>query len=319
MKEEKKAEQKKSKRWPVLMLLLFVIVILGVSFAWLTLSIGSNKVNIIKAGSLSMTLDDETSDGILIQKAIPMSYRQGMETVEYTFTLKNETPSASDYTISLIDENTYVDENNEAITITDATRIEDTKIRYILLKDGEEASSDKSSLLSNTTNRVIDTGTLNGNTEIKYSLRVWIDSKATNEVMDKVFNAKIRIDATQAQPEEVTPVGPFYAFGTPTTASTTDYTTLGKNIFITLGTDNSLGVCINDGGLFCIKNNDYENSTSALKTHFGEENCPSDRSIVNCISGSFICYANSDGDVYCNDLSTNEICHVYSDGRVRCS
>lgn len=197
MKKEKQKKQQNSKKWPVLMLLLFIIFILGVSFAWLTLSIGSNKVNIIRAGGLSMKLDDETSDGILLQKAIPMSYRQGMETVEYTFTLKNEAPTTNDYTISLIDENTYVNENNEAITITDATRIEDTKIRYILLKDGEEASSDKTGLLSNALNRVIDTGTIAGNTEITYSLRIWIDSKSTNDVMDKVFNAKIRLDVTQ--------------------------------------------------------------------------------------------------------------------------
>ena len=197
MKKEKQKKQQNSKKWPVLMLLLFIIFILGVSFAWLTLSIGSNKVNIIRAGGLSMKSDDETSDGILLQKAIPMSYRQGMETVEYTFTLKNEAPTTNDYTVSLIDENTYVNENNEAITITDATRIEDTKIRYILLKDGEEASSDKTGLLSNALNRVIDTGTIAGNTEITYSLRIWIDSKSTNDVMDKVFNAKIRLDVTQ--------------------------------------------------------------------------------------------------------------------------
>lgn len=197
MKGKKQKEQQKSKKWPVLMLLLFVILILGVSFAWLTLSIGSNQVNIIRAGGLSMTLDDETSDGILLQKAIPMSYRQGMQTVEYTFTLKNEASTTNDYTISLIDENTYVNENNEAITITDETRIEDTKIRYILLKDGEEAFSDKTGLLSNALNRVIDTGTIAGNTEITYSLRIWIDSKSTNDVMDKVFNAKIRLDVTQ--------------------------------------------------------------------------------------------------------------------------
>ena len=52
MKKEKQKKQQNSKKWPVLMLLLFIIFILGVSFAWLTLSIGSNKVNIIRAGGL---------------------------------------------------------------------------------------------------------------------------------------------------------------------------------------------------------------------------------------------------------------------------
>ena len=63
--------------------------------------------------------------------------------------------------------------------------------------DDTDAVLDKTGLLSNALNRVIDTGTIAGNTEITYSLRIWIDSKSTNDVMDKVFNAKIRLDVTQ--------------------------------------------------------------------------------------------------------------------------
>ena len=65
----------------------------------------------------------------------------------------------------------------------------------------------------------------------------------------------------------------YFSFGTPTTASTTDYTTLGKNVFAGLGEDGSKGVCINYNGLFCIKANDYDNSVLALINHFGVDNC----------------------------------------------
>ena len=318
--EEKKKEIKK---WPIVVLVLFLVLLVGSTFAWFVINLNSEKVNIIKAGTLTMTLDDEASEGILLEKAVPMSYRQGMETTEYEFTLKNDGSTATDYTISLIDEATYeVTEEDGTVTnvtISEDKKLEDTKIRYILLKNGEEAVATNSMLLSEATDRVIDTGTIAGGDTITYSLRVWIDSKATNEVMGKIFNARIRVEATQAQPEEeVTPVGPFYAFGTPTTASTTDYTTLGKNIFITLGTDNSLGVCINDGGLFCIKNNDYDNSVASLKTHFGEDSCTVNGTNFDCNSEAFRCHANSYGGVSCRDISASIGCGVLADGSVSC-
>ena len=321
--EEKKKEIKK---WPIVVLVLFLVLLVGSTFAWFVINLNSEKVNIIKAGTLTMTLDDEASEGILLEKAVPMSYQQGMETTEYEFTLKNDGSTATDYTISLIDEATYEvtaeDGTVTNVTIADDKKLEDIKIRYILLKNGEEAVATNSMLLSEATDRVIDTGTIAGGDTITYSLRVWIDSKATNEVMGKIFNARIRVEATQAQPEEETPqlgfVPTYFAFGTPTTESTTDYTTLGKNVFVTLGTDNSLGVCINDGGLFCIKNNDYENSAAALKAHFGEENCSSDSSRTSCYTESFDCYAELDGSVYSFSASTHYECKVNADGTFKC-
>lgn len=143
---------------------------------------------------------------------------------------------------------------------------------------------------------------------------------ATVDDITESFTCTLTAQATERTTKgEVTPVGPFYAFGTPTTASATDYTTLGKNVFAMLGTDNSFGVCINDGGLFCIKNKDYENSAAALKAHFGEEICSSETNRVTCESKSFYCNASSDGFVGCNALLTYEACTVYSDGGVYCS
>ena len=316
--EEQKQEKKKFQKWPIIVLALLIVLVIGSTFAWFTLTKTSEKVNTIKAGSLSMELDDKASDGILLQKAIPMSYQQGVATTEYTFTLKNN-GSKGDYKISLIDEATYTDSEGAQVTIAADKKIADTKIRYILLKDGEVAEASKSMLLSEAANRVIDSGTIANGTTITYSLRIWIDSKAENEVMGQIFNARLQLDATQHQ-EQTAPVGPtyYYAFGTPTTSSTTDFATLGKNVFARLGSDGSHGVCINDGGLFCIQTNDYDNSVAAIKEHFGESSCTDYGTAVDCSSSTFLCYAISYGNVRCDDLSTGESCIVYGDGTFNC-
>ena len=316
--EEQKQENKKFQKWPIVVLALLIVLVIGATFAWFTLTKTSEKVNTIKAGSLSMELDDKASDGILLQKAIPMSYQQGVATTEYTFTLKNN-GSKGDYKISLIDEATYTDSEGAQVTIAADKKIADTKIRYILLKDGEVAEASKSMLLSEAANRVIDSGTIANGTTINYSLRIWIDSKASNEVMGQIFNARLQLDATQHQ-EQTAPVGPiyYYEFGTPTTASTTDFATLGKNVFVRLGSDNSTGVCINDGGLFCIQTNDYDNTVAALKAHFAESSCTDYGSLVVCNSGTFICNANSFGNVHCHDDSPDERCNANADGSFSC-
>ena len=182
----------------VIAIVLILVVIIGTTYAWLSITKNSEIINKITAGNLELTLDDTTSEGIKLLKAIPMSYQQGIKTEEYTFTLTNKS-STSSYTLSLKDLNTYTNDNNEEVTITDADRLADSKVRYILLKDGEEATASKSKILAD---RVIDSGTIEKGKTITYSLRIWIDSKAgddntENEVMGKVFNAQLSLEAKQ--------------------------------------------------------------------------------------------------------------------------
>ena len=150
------------------------------------------------------------------------------------------------------------------------------------------------------------------------TLTVTLNKTATEEVREEyvctlTFNAVERDTLGSSGPTY------YYAYGTPTTSSATDYTTLGKNVFVRLGSDDSKAVCINDNGLFCIKPNDYDNSVLALKNHFGESACSVSGSIFYCNSDAFICTAHSNGDVYCRDDSTYEDCTVDSDGAVTCA
>ena len=160
--------------------------------------------------------------------------------------------------------------------------------------------------------------TLNG------TLTITLDKVATESVTEEYtckleFNAVERDTLGVTKPTFVAWVPTYYAFGTPTTASAKDYTTLGKKVFAGLGTDNTKGVCINDNGLFCIKPNDYDNSVLALKNHFGESDCGDNGSIFYCNSDAFGCNASPNGRVYCRDHSANERCEVNSSGTVECS
>ena len=177
------------------------VVMFGTTYAWLRLTKTSTIENKITAGNLELVLDDTTSEGITLVNEVPKSYRQGMETKEYTFTLTSKN-STSSYSLSLKDLAKYTNDENEEVTVADENRLEDSKIRYILLKDGEEADVLRSKIL---TDRTIDTGTIEKNQTITYSLRVWIDSKVETEVMGKVFNAQLNIEATQyVQPTKTT-------------------------------------------------------------------------------------------------------------------
>ena len=164
--------------------------------------------------------------------------------------------------------------------------------------------------------------TLNG------TLTVNLDKTSTEEVTEEYtckleFNAVERDTLGVTKPTFVAWVPTYFEFGTPTKASTTDYTILGrvfvKNVFAALDTNDTKGVCINDNGLFCIKANDYDNSVLALKNYFEESNCSDNGSDFHCSSTAFGCDAYSAGTVYCRDTSTDDLCGVDYSGDVVCN
>ena len=58
-------------------LALVLVVLLGGSYAWLTLTIDKTNTNVLRAGTLSLVLDDTTSEGIKLEKAVPISDEKG--------------------------------------------------------------------------------------------------------------------------------------------------------------------------------------------------------------------------------------------------
>ena len=58
-------------------LVLVLLVLLGGTYAWLTLQVTGEKTNVLRAGTLSLVLDDTTSEGIKLEKAVPISDEKG--------------------------------------------------------------------------------------------------------------------------------------------------------------------------------------------------------------------------------------------------
>ena len=196
-----KKERKQNKFAFAVALVVVAILLMAGTYAWLRIGTGSETVNKIKAGALDIRIDESATgtEVVRLQNEIPKSYRQGLLNTPYRFTIQNYSTIATDYTITLVDEYTGAD--------LSASKIPDGSIRYLLVKNDEEMLPSNSKLLSSATNRVIDTETIVGGSqtnpaEISYALYIWIDSMAGEngteaDIMDMIFNAKIRVDAVQ--------------------------------------------------------------------------------------------------------------------------
>ena len=168
-----------------LFVLAFVLIVLVAgSYAWLTLTIDKTNTNVLRAGTLSLVLDDTTSGGIKLEKAVPISDEKGKTGTEYTFTLQNKGTKAASYTI-------YLD---DVALETSETRMDDSKVKYQLTKNSKETVA----LLNTLSDKVLDSGEIAGSTTNTYSLRVWIDSAAETEVMGTMLSKQLRVEATQA-------------------------------------------------------------------------------------------------------------------------
>ena len=116
---------KNNKKLLIIVLVLTLVLIVGATYAWLRLTKSSNTVNKITAGNLDLILDDTTSEGIKLEKAVPISDAEGEKGTEYIFTLENK---------GTIDLNYYLYLNDLDLAEGE-TRLEDNKVRYKLVKD----------------------------------------------------------------------------------------------------------------------------------------------------------------------------------------
>lgn len=182
---KKNSQSKKT----VIALAAALVLLIGGSFAWLTLTLTGTKNNVIKAGTLSLTLDDTTTEGINITEGVPVSDTTGLATTAYEFTLQNNGTIPSDFTI-------YLDD----VALEDGeTRMNDKYIKYSLIKDDGTPVTALLNTLGENPNRTLTTGNITAGTTNNYKLRLWIDSDADNAVMGTVFRGKIRIEASQVK------------------------------------------------------------------------------------------------------------------------
>ena len=164
-----------------------LILLIGGSYAWLKLQVIGNKTNVLRAGTLDLVLDDTKTNGISIEKAVPMSDTKGKEQEGYTFELINKGTMKTGYTI-------YID---DLPLETNETRMNDKDVKYSLIKNGEEISTGVINEKGENPNRKLEIGEIDGKTTNKYVLKVWMNEEATNDAMGTIFYATLRIEAHQ--------------------------------------------------------------------------------------------------------------------------
>ena len=215
MKEKNKGVEANKKK--IIALAVALVLLIGGTYAWLTITLTGSKTTRIEAGTLSLELVDEANE-INIDDALPMSDTDGEAQLNpYTFTLNNNGNISSVYTVYL--DSVAID---EALNAMPQNRVKYSVVKTIktivgskdsLGEDGDTEDTVVStetlttdvfnSTAETTTSKQLDTGTLSANNYIEYELRLWIDENATNTEMENAaFAGKLRIEASQENIEE---------------------------------------------------------------------------------------------------------------------
>ena len=217
--EEKKKTNSRKVKIIVIAICTVLLLVMGATYAWLRLTLNGSKVNVLRAGGLELTLD-ETSEGITLEDVVPVTDAKGLQGKEYTFTLENK-GSDSNYTI-YFDDVLDIDQDGEN-DFEESERMSDSDIKYSLIKNGTTTTKVLTETGTNP-NRVLDSGIIKKGTTNTYSLRLWIKEEAENDsIMNKIFAAKLRIEAEQ-KPEETNNIKVAYTYN-PTSCITGEEST----------------------------------------------------------------------------------------------
>lgn len=171
----------------LIILIISLFLFMATSYAWLNITIKGEKINILKAGDLSLILDETSSEGINIEGAVPVSDEKGMLQDGYTFKLVNNGTVSANYIITLDD--LPIESSEE--------RMEDDILKYSLEKNGKIGKTIFLTSIKENNKRVVDSGVIEAKTTNTYTLKMWMDYDTTNEAMNKVFSAKLNIRAEQ--------------------------------------------------------------------------------------------------------------------------
>ena len=179
MEEKNNVEKSKKKLGIYYGLLVTVICIIGVSFAWFRLYLSQSEDNTLTSRTcFSTTLTEDTSK-IELTDAFPISDDDGLKQTPFTFTLKNNCSSYVKVYITI--DSTYRES-------TSSSYLKDS---YLKVNVSSKDTMDNASVILGTqtlteleNNRkgyiIFNTG-LKANEEKSYDLKVWLDSETTLE------------------------------------------------------------------------------------------------------------------------------------------
>ena len=186
---------KKNKKIIIVGIVIILILLIGISFAYLTTTLSGDKEYLVRAGTLDLVLNE--GNELTLEKVIPIDDNEGQSLNGFSFSLVNNGSVDTDYRIYLDDVELSPGES----------RIPDSSIRYSLTRNDEVFSPKNLTMMGSNPNRRVDFGTISPDETINYTLRIWIDYDATvEEASGKTFKGKLRVEASQSVGETVADV-----------------------------------------------------------------------------------------------------------------
>ena len=179
-------------------LLLTVVMVMGLSYAYFFLRKEQTNSNVIGTRSCLDTSFTEDTSEIILTDAFPISDERGLTKDPFTFTLTNNCDSYVDVQITLY---------SEYRESTDSTYLKDDYVKVNLSPKG--ATTGTSNILSalslgdiDTTRKayILEKTGLKENETKSYDLRLWMNSETTNEQgLNKTWKGKIIVTVTAAK------------------------------------------------------------------------------------------------------------------------
>ena len=160
----------------VIVILISVIALIGASYALLTITLEGDKKITLTAGILSV--DFSEGDNINLDNTAPLTDNQGLKTTPYTFTITNTGNIDAYYHVSLEE-----DSNN---TLSNS---------YLKMKITGSNGYDSGIIKVNNYGvgdfEIIGEDVLSPSEDVTYTLYMWLDEDAGNEVQGTIYQSKI--------------------------------------------------------------------------------------------------------------------------------
>ena len=171
-------------------LLVTVICIIGVSFAWFRLYLSQTENNTIASRTCFNTTLTEDTSKISLTDAFPITDEDGLKQTPFTFTIKNNCNSYVKIYITI--DSTYRESTNTSYLKDNYMKVNISQKGTTTGKSVILGSQTLTDLENNKKGYIIVNTGLKANEEKSYDLRIWMDSSVTTEQgLNKNWSGKI--------------------------------------------------------------------------------------------------------------------------------
>ena len=176
-------------------LLITVLCVIGVSFAWFRLYLSQSENNALSSRTCFSTTLTEDNSKISLTDAFPVIDSDGLKQDAFTFTLKNncsgyvKTYITINSKYRLINDTNYLKDENIKVNISSKDKLDNSSV-ILSSRKLIDIDNDEQGYL------IIETG-LNSNEEKSYDLRLWMDGDTTIEQgLNKSWAGKVVVVTT---------------------------------------------------------------------------------------------------------------------------